>query len=215
MKALVTGFEPFGGDAVNPAEEAVHLVKPRLGDLEVATAVLPCSFAESTAALVRAIEATRPDIVLGVGQAGGRLALSLERVAINVQDARIPDNDRAQPIDVPVVARGPAAYFATLPIKAAVAALRQAGLPAEVSNSAGTFVCNHLFFGLMHRIVTRPVAAGVRGGFIHIPYLPEQAARFPGAPSMALDTVIAALRIAVATALVVREDVRETGGQLS
>ena len=197
MKALVTGFEPFGGDAVNPAEEAVQLVKPRLGSLVVATAILPCSFAESAAALVRAIEASRPDIVLCVGQAGGRLALSLERVAINVQDARIPDNDRAQPIDVPVSNGGAAAYFSTLPIKAAVAALRAAGLPAEVSNSAGTFVCNHIFYGLMELATRR--GSRFRGGFMHIPLLPEQAARAPGTPSMALADIARGIEIVLQT----------------
>ena len=134
-------------------------------------------------------------------------------MAINVDDGRIGDNAGHQPIDQPVVAGAPAAYFSTLPIKAMVRDLRAAGIPAAVSNTAGTFVCNHLFFGLMHRIATRPVA-GMRGGFIHIPYLPAQVAQRPGLPSMALDTVVAGLRIAIATALAVREDVRETGGQL-
>jgi pyroglutamyl-peptidase len=213
MKALVTGFEPFGGDTVNPAEEAVQLVKPRLGDLEVVTCVLPASFAQSTAALVRTIEAVRPDIVLCVGQAGGRAALSLERVAINVQDARITDNDRAQPIDVPVVPRGPAAYFATLPIKAAVAALRQAGLPAEVSNSAGTFVCNHIFYSLMH--AAAQAGQRFRAGFLHIPLLPEQAASQRGAASMALADVVRGIEIILRAAVEHEVDVRAAEGAIS
>src|SRR6266436_4376750 len=175
MKALVTGFEPFGGDSVNPALEAVLRLPPRLDALEIATASLPSAFGRALAALEDALVATRPDIVLCVGQAGGRTELSLERVAVNVDDARIPDNDGQQPIDRPVVAGGPAAYFANLPIKAAAAALREAGLPAIVSNTAGTFVCNHVFYGLMHLAATR--FPDLRGGFLHVPYLPSQAAR--------------------------------------
>jgi pyroglutamyl-peptidase len=213
MKALVTGFEPFGGDTVNPAEEAVQLLRSRIGNLEVATSVLPASFAQSAAALVRAIESTRPDIVLCVGQAGGRVALSLERVAINVQDARIPDNDRAQPIDVPVVPRGPAAYFATLPIKAAVAALRQAGLPAEVSNTAGTFVCNHILYSLMH--IAAQGGHRFRGGFLHIPLLPEQAATQRGVASMALADVVRGIEIILQTAAEHAVDVRIAEGAIS
>src|SRR4051794_6044512 len=133
MKALVTGFEPFGGETVNPALEAVQRLPPRLGALDVVTASLPAVFGRALDALEDAIVATDPDIVLCVGQAGGRAVLSLERVAINIDDARIPDNAGLQPIDKPVVAGGPAAYFATLPIKAAAAALRDAGLPAMVS----------------------------------------------------------------------------------
>jgi pyroglutamyl-peptidase len=133
-----------------------------------------------------------------VGQAGGRGALSLERVAINVDDAPIPDNQGARPIDRPIAARGPAAYFSTLPIKAMVAALRGAGLPAEVSQTAGTFVCNHVFYGLMRTLARRP---GARGGFIHVPFLPQQAAGHPGAPSLPLERIVRGLEVALATAL--------------
>ena len=140
MRALVTGFDPFGGDEVNPSSLAVGRLRPSIGDVEVMTAILPTSYANSARVLMAAIDETRPDIVLCVGQASGRTDLCLERVGINVQDARIRDNDGNQPIDVPVVANGPAAYFATLPIKACVAEMRKAGLPAVVSNTAGTFV---------------------------------------------------------------------------
>src|SRR5947209_9111547 len=140
MKALVTGFEPFGGEPVNPAIEAVHRLPKRLGAVEIHTAVLPAVFGRALDALEDAVIASDPDIVLCVGQAGGRAALSLERVAINLDDARIPDNKGRQPIDLPVVAGGPAAYFTTLPIKAAAAALRDAGLPASCSNGRGTVV---------------------------------------------------------------------------
>src|SRR5579872_4187789 len=143
MKALITGFEPFDSDRVNPSLEVLRLLPPRLGVLDIATASLPVVFGAALPALREAIGAAAPDLVLSVGLAGGRAQLSLERVAINIDGARIPDNDGNRPIDRPVVAGGPAAYFATLPIKGAVAALREAGLPAAVSNTAGTFVCNH------------------------------------------------------------------------
>ena len=216
VNVLLTGFEPFDKDALNPSWEAVRALDGWCceGAL-VHTRRVPCVFGAALQELDAAIDALQPQVVIGVGQAGGRSEITPERVAINVDDGRICDNAGCQPIDMPVVAGAPAAYFSTLPIKAMVRDLRGGGIPAAVSNSAGTFVCNHLFFGLMHRLATRPVASDGRGGFIHIPYLPEQAARCPGAPSMALDTMIAALRIAIATALTVREDVRETGGQLS
>ena len=214
MKILLTGFEPFEQEAINPSWEAVRALDGwRLEGGVVHARRISCVFGSALRELDAAIDELQPQLVLAIGQAGGRSELTPERVAINVDDGRICDNAGCQPIDVPVVAGAPAAYFSSLPIKAMVRDLRAAGIPAAVSNTAGTFVCNHLFFGLMHRIATRPVP-GMRGGFIHIPYLPEQVARLPGQPSMALETVIAGLRIAIATALSVREDVRESGGQL-
>ena len=155
MKALVTGFEPFGGDTINASLEAVRRLPARVGALEIETATLPTSFARTHAALEAAIMRTKPDIVLCVGQAGDRAALCIERVAINVQDAVIADNDGAQPDDAPVVPGGPAAYLATLPVRAAVAALQAEKLPVQLSMSAGTFVCNHVFYGLMHLAAAR------------------------------------------------------------
>jgi pyroglutamyl-peptidase len=193
MKALVTGFEPFGGDAINPSREAVRLLPPRLGELELITGVLPTAFGAAFDTLAAALATTRPDIVLCTGLAGGRAALSLERVAINVDDARIADNVEQQPTDRPVVPGGPAAYFTTLPIKPAVAALRAAGLPAIVSNTAGTFVCNHVFYGLMHLAATRRLA--LCGGFLHLPYLPSQAAEHDDAPSMAVADIVRGIEI--------------------
>jgi len=209
MKALVTGFESFGGDSVNPSFEALAELPERIGELVVETRVLPCHFGTAIAMLEQAIEATGPDIVLSVGLAGGRTELSLERVAINVDDARIADNGGAQPVDRPIVAEGPAAYFATLPIKAAVAAMREAGLPAAVSNTAGTFVCNHVFYGLMHLAATRFPA--LRAGFLHVPYLPSQAARLPGAPSMALDQIVRGIEIILAVTAARSDDIAEPG----
>ena len=213
MKALVTGFDPFGGDAVNPSSLAVSRLRKKIGTVSVVTAVLPTSYAKSATVLRKAIDEAKPDIVLCVGQAGGRTELSLERIGINLQDARIPDNDRKQPIDVPVRANGPAAYFATLPVKACVAEMRKAGLPANVSNTAGTFVCNHILYSLMDIIATRP--AKMRGGFLHIPYVPEQAARLGGAPSMAVDDIVRGIEIIVATSADRKTDIHTAEGRIS
>jgi pyroglutamyl-peptidase len=198
MKALVTGFEPFGGSSVNSSLEAVRRLPARIDALEVVTAELPTSYARSLAVLQATIAWARPDIVLCVGEASERTALSVERVAVNVQDARIADNDGARPVDTPVVVGGPAAYFSTLPVKAAAAALQAAGLPAEVSMSAGTFVCNHVFYGLMHL-----EAAGThrfRGGLLHVPCLPQQAARGDNPPSMALDDIVRGIEVVLQAA---------------
>src|SRR5438067_13844907 len=205
MKALVTGFEPFAGDAVNPAGEAVLGLPSRLGELAIHTRMLPTVFGRAIAKLEDALVTVRPDIVLCVGLAGGRAELCLERVAINVDDARIPDNDGQQPIDRPIVAGGPAAYFTGLPVKAAVAAMRAAGLPAIVSNTAGTFVCNHVFYGLMHLTATRQLP--LRGGFLHVPFLPSQALRQDGAPSMALDDIARGIEIVLTVAAERRDDI--------
>lgn len=216
---LLTGFEPFDRDSINPSWEAVSALDgwrfefPGGGAVQVHARRMPCVFGAALRALDEAIDELQPQLVLAIGQAGGRSEITPERVAINIDDGRIADNAGRQPIDVPVVPGAPAAYFSTLPIKAVVRDLRAAGVPASVSNTAGTFVCNHIFYGLMHRMAKHPVP-GQRGGFIHIPYLPEQAARFPGQPSMSLATMVEALRVAVATALAVEKDIAETGGQL-
>ena len=196
---LLTGFEPFGGEAANPSWDAVRVLQgARIGGHRVEARCLPVVFGEATVALRKAIAATAPVLVVCVGQAGGRERISLERIAINVDDARAPDNAGRSPVDAPIVAGGPAAYFGTLPIKRLRAALLRAGIPAEVSQTAGTYVCNHVFFGLMHALRRRP---GVRGGFVHIPYAPAQAAGKPGVASLPVETVTAALRIIVRTAL--------------
>lgn len=203
---LITGFEPFGGEPVNPSAQAAQALAGRtIAGRRVVAAVLPCVFGASIAELERLLDEHRPELVVCVGQAGGRAGLSLERVAINVDDARIADNAGVAPVDRPIDPDGPAAYFTTLPIKAMVAALRAAGLPAEVSQTAGTFVCNHAFYGLMRALARRP---GVRGGFVHVPLLPEQLARLPGLPSLPLGRLVEGLALAVETALA-------TGGDLA
>ena len=169
---------------------------------------MPTTFAGAPRALRAALRRHAPELVLCVGQAGGRAALSLERVTINVNDARIPDNAGAQPVDAPVVTRGPAAYFTTLPIKAMHADLRAAGIPAEISQTAGTFVCNQVFYVLMHALA----GSRVRGGFVHIPFLPQQVETLPGVASLDLDAVVAGLRISIDTALRTRRDVRIGAG---
>ncbi|ODT98185.1 MAG: pyroglutamyl-peptidase I [Rhodospirillales bacterium SCN 65-16] len=213
MKALVTGFDPFGGDEVNPSSLAVGKLKKHLGDIVVHTAELPTSYARSAEVLRAAIEKAKPDIVLCVGQAGGRTELCLERVAINVQDARIRDNDGKQPIDRPVVADGPAAHFTTLPIKACVAEMRKAGLPAAVSNTAGTFVCNHIFYALMDIAASHPLP--MRGGFLHIPYVPDQAARLGGAPSMSVGDIVRGIEIILEVSASRESDRRTAEGRIS
>ncbi|EMF0717681.1 pyroglutamyl-peptidase I [Citrobacter freundii] len=207
---LITGFEPFGGESVNPSWEVVSgLDNVIIDGCRVVARQLPCVFGESIDVLNAAIDALSPSLVLAVGQAGGRTDITVERVAINVDDARIADNQGRQPVDEPIVDDGPAAWFSTLPIKAMVAAMRCAGIPASVSQSAGTFVCNHVMYGLLHKLRDTPAA---KGGFIHIPYLPEQAAAHPGAPSMAAETVRRALEVAIITALQVDRDIAVTGG---
>ena len=207
---LLTGFEPFNGAAINPSWEAVRALDGWSGPgFAVVARQLPCVFGTALDVLRESIAGVKPDIVIAVGQAGGRSEISLERVAINVDDASIRDNAGNQPVDTPVAADGPAAYFTTLPVKAIVKALRLRGFPSGVSQTAGTFVCNHVFYGLMHHAVGQPLKAG----FIHVPFLPEQAADRPERPpSMALRDIVDALRIAVEVAVVTETDTREAGG---
>lgn len=205
---LLTGFEPFGGETRNPSQEVAAALHGRvIARHTVAGAVLPCIFRGSISELKRHVERHRPDLVVAVGQAGGRSDITPERIAVNLDDARIPDNTGAQPIDRPIVKRAPAAYWSTLPIKAIAGELLSQGIPASVSSTAGTFVCNHVFYGLMHMLRRRP---GVRGGFIHVPFLPEQVKR--NEPSLPLNTMIAAIEIAIEVSLTRRRDLRVPAG---
>ncbi len=199
MKVLLTGFDPFGGESINPAWEVVKKVSAeKLEGITLTTRQLPTVFDEAIQEAILAIAKAKPDLVIALGQAGGRSDISIERVALNINDASIPDNQQNQPIDTSVVEGGPAAYFYTLPIKAMVEEIRGEGIPASVSNTAGTFVCNHTLYGILHYIAEKQLS--IRAGFIHIPYLPEQAVNHQGAPSMCLSDVTIALRVALTVA---------------
>jgi pyroglutamyl-peptidase len=209
---LLTGFEPFGGESTNPSWEAVApLQGESVAGHRIETARLPTAFGHSRARLLGAIARHEPALVLCLGQAGGRAAIALERVAVNLIDARIPDNRGRQPIDRPVVRGGPDAYLTRLPLKTMRARLLEAGIPCELSLSAGSFVCNAIAYALAHHIATR--APRLRGGFIHLPYSPAQAARHPGAPSMAVDVATAGLRLLAETALTTTRDLQAVGGR--
>ena len=192
---LLTGFAPFNQETTNPSWQAVKRFegKTTSDGSQIHVAELPCEFGRAIEVLQHLIQQKRADIVICVGQAGGRSEINVERIAINVDDARIPDNAGQQPIDEPIEANGENAYFSTLPIKAIVQQIRQAGIPAHVSQSAGTYVCNHVFYGLMHYAKQHPFIR--RAGFIHIPYLPEQAVNHAGAPSMSLENLLKSLSI--------------------
>ena len=211
MKLLLTGFTPFDGEKINPALEAVKRVKPEIAGMEIVKLEVPTVFGESVRLVWEAIEREQPDFVLSIGQAGGRAAVTPERVAINVDDARIPDNAGQQPIDVPIFADGENAYFATLPVKAMAEAIQKAGLPAALSNTAGTFVCNHLMYGVLHHLHQNHKSA--KAGFIHVPYIPEQTADKPGVPSMPLDDIVRALEAAIAAIPAHERDVKTAHGR--
>lgn len=211
MRLLLTAFDPFGGEAVNPALEAVKMVRPVVSSVEVVKLEVPTVFGKAIEKVAEAIAELKPDVVLCIGQAGGRFDISVERVAINIDDARIADNEGNQPIDRRIADDGPPAYFSTLPIKAMVDAIRKLGLPGSVSNTAGTFVCNHLMYGVLHTIANqkRPI----RGGFIHVPFIPSQVVARPNAPSMALADIVRALEAAIGAIAAYDTDVRLAGGK--
>lgn len=200
MNILITGFEPFGHETVNPSYQAVKRLPDQIGEARLFKAEIPVTFADSGPTLEEAIARCQPDWVICVGQAGGNAGIALERVAINVQDCSAPDNSGAHPEDHPIAPDGPAAYFSTLPIKQIVKALRSAGIPAFVSNSAGTYVCNHLMYFLLHHIHQKNPA--IRGGFIHVPFSREQAAcKTPPPPSMELEQIVHALEVSIQSLL--------------
>lgn len=196
MKLLLTAFDPFGGESVNPALEAVKLVSSQIGGVEIVKVEVPTVFGKSIETVAAAIERERPDAVLCIGQAGGRYDLTPERVAINIDDARIKDNEGNQPIDQPIFADGAPAYFTTLPVKAMVKRIREAGIPSSLSNSAGTFVCNHLMYGVLYTLDKK--YPGVRGGFMHVPFIPGQVVNRPSpAPSLGLADIARGIEAAI------------------
>lgn len=212
MKILITAFDPFGGDVVNPALEAVKLIRPELFDAQIIKLEIPTVFGKAIEVTAAAMAEHQPDVVLSIGQAGGRFDITPERVAINVDDGRIADNAGNQPIDEPIFADGAPAYFSTLPVKAIVEKIRAAGLPASLSNSAGTFVCNHIMYGVLYQIHKH--FPGMRGGFIHVPFIPEQVTGRPNTPSMALTDIARALEVAVQTIIDTPVDIKAVGGTI-
>ena len=190
-KLLITGFDPFGGETVNPSWEAVQLLPETVSGWQLHKRQIPTVFGKAAEVVLAAAEEIAPDAILCVGQAGGRSAVTPEVVAINLREARIADNAGSQPQNEPVVPHGPAAYFATVPVREMVGAINAAGITAALSYSAGAFVCNDLLYALLHRYD----GTAVRVGFIHVPFLPQQAKE--NRPSMALETIAAALRAAI------------------
>ena len=195
MKILVTGFDPFGGEKVNPALEAVKSLPSEIHGAEVHWVAIPTVFYKAAEVLETTIVRYQPDAVLCIGQAGGRASLTPERVAINQDDARIPDNQGNQPIDTPIRLDGQAAYFSTLPIKAMVQAIKEEGLPATVSNTAGTFVCNHLMYQALY--LADKKFPHMRAGFMHIPYMTEQVLNKPNTASMCLTDIVRGIEAAI------------------
>jgi len=208
---LVLGFEPFAGDTINPsAEIANQLAGETIEAHRIVSGVLPVSFSDAPLVLAELLDRHKPTLVVALGQAGGRAGISFERVAINLIDARIADNAGLQPIDAEVLEGGPGAYFSTLPVKAMHAELSAHGVHSTLSLSAGSYVCNQVFYWLAHLLASEHESA--RGGFIHVPWLPQQSARHPGDPDMALDTMVYAIRKAIACALRIHDDLPISGG---
>ena len=198
MKILVTGFEPFGGESRNPSAEVVAALPDELSGAGIVKLIVPVVRHECVKEVEAAVEEHRPDVVLSIGQAGGRAAISVERVALNLDDYRIPDNAGNQPANEPVVVGGPDAYLCRLAVKEMVAAIQGEGIPAQLSMTAGTFVCNHLLYSVTHLLAEKYPRA--KAGFIHIPYLPEQVTDKPGIPSMSLELSTRAVQAAIRAA---------------
>jgi pyroglutamyl-peptidase len=203
---LITGFEPFGGRSVNPSALAVTALADReIEGRKVIVRILPVEFATAIENLLAVVRAEQPELVICVGEAAGRAEITLERGAINIDDPRSPHKPRAPPVERPLIAPRAVAYWSTLPIKAIVAELAKHGIAATVSQTAGTFVCNHVFYAVMHALANQPI----RAGFIHVPLLPEQATT---EPSMALDQITRGLELAIATTLRTQRDIEAVGG---
>lgn len=213
MKVLITGFDPFGGESMNPAFEAVKLLPNKINNHEIIKLEVPTVFGKSIDVLDEAIAKYQPEIVVCVGQAGGRVGITPERVAINQDDARIEDNEANQPIDTPIKVDGAPAYFSSLPIKKIVEEIKKAGIPSSVSNTAGTFVCNHLMYGLLYLIETK--YPNIRGGFVHVPYATQQVVDKPGLPSLSIPEIAKGLEILIDTSLKNEEDIKVVGGEIS
>ena len=196
MKILVTAFDPFGGDSINPAQEAVRMLRDTISGAEIVKLDVPVVFGKSVAVVYEAMKKEKPDVTLCIGQAGGRFCITPERVAINIDDGRIPDNEGNQPVDQPIFEDGDAAYFASIPIKAMVDKIKSVGIPAAVSNTAGTYVCNHLMYGVLYHIAKE--FPGMKGGFVHVPFLHEQVLERRDVPSFSKEDIVKGLEAAIA-----------------
>ena len=212
MKVLITGFDPFGGEKINPAWEAVKGIKNIIEGAKIIKLEIPTVFNKSIEKVKEAMELEKPDIVLCIGQAGGRYDMTVERVAINVDDARIEDNEGNQPIDIPVFEDGENAYFSNLPIKAMVEEIKGQGIPASISNSAGTFVCNHIMYGVLYHI--NKTYKNMRGGFIHVPFINEQVLDKKNQPYMPVEHISKAIEAAIKAAVINNEDIKKSGGAI-
>jgi pyroglutamyl-peptidase len=211
-RVLVTGFTPFGGEKTNPSWEIVKALPASIGGVAVEKLRVPTEFGKAIAVTTKAIDACTPSIVLCFGQAGGRSRMGVERVAININDARIADNAGNKMVDEPIRADGPDGYFCTVPIKTMVAAMIKAGAPAEISNSAGTFVCNHLIYGVLHHLAAS--GSTTRAGFIHVPYLESQVLDKADTAAMSLATMITGAKAAIMAAIKYKTDLKLAGGAL-
>ncbi len=210
MKILVTGFDPFGGESINPAFEVIKKLKDEIAGAEVIKLQVPTAFNKSVEKTAEKVAEIKPDFVLNIGQAGGRSDITVERVAININDARIPDNLNQQPIDEVIDAEGEAAYFATIPVKAIVQSIREKNIPASVSNTAGTYVCNHLMYGTLNYIHKNNL--NTKAGFIHIPFLFQQVINKPNTAAMELDTMVQAIEAAIETIVTTENDIKKAEG---
>ena len=216
MKILVTGFDPFGGEKINPALETIKRLPDTILGAQIIKLEIPTVVGKSLAKIKEAVEKENPDVVLSIGQAGGRSEITVERVGINIDDCRIPDNEGNQPIDEPVVKGGPAAYFVTVPIKAIVENIKAHNIPASISNTAGTFICNHVCYGVAHLAAQRTAAGKpMKSGFIHIPFLPEQVIGKPAlTPSMSLETIVSGITHALEAIVKHGSDIKVSGGKI-
>ncbi|MGX4600492.1 pyroglutamyl-peptidase I [Faecalimicrobium sp. JNUCC 81] len=212
MKVLLTGFDPFGGEPVNPAEEAVKMVSNNINGAEVIKITIPTVMTKSVEAIEKAIEEYHPDIVISVGQAGGRFDITPERVAINMDDFRIKDNEGNQVIDKTIKEDGQVAYFSNLPIKAMVKHMNENQIPASVSNTAGTFVCNHVMYGILYMIDKK--YPNIKGGFIHIPYMTSQIIDKKNTPFMSLQEIVRGLELAIEACTLYQNDIKVIGGEI-
>ena len=216
MKILVTGFDPFGGEKINPALETIKRLPDTILGAQIIKLEIPTVVGKSLAKITEAVEKENPDAVLSIGQAGGRSEITVERIGINIDDCRIPDNEGNQPIDEPVIKGGPAAYFVTVPIKAIVENIKAHNIPASISNTAGTFICNHVCYGVAHLAAARTAAGKpMKSGFIHIPFLPEQVIGKPAlTPSMSLETIVSGITHALEAIVEHGSDIKVSGGKI-